>query len=215
MPITGIDVSHMQAEIDWTSVASAGFSFACAKATEGLTISDAQFQNNWNGIASANLLRGAYHFFHPSDDSTAQANHFLAALTSANGSATLGVGDLPATLDVESTADTVPPAQLCSSIQTWLDTVQAATGRVPIIYTNAGFWNTATGGSTAFGSYPLWVAEYGVAAPKLPVGWSAYTIWQWSEAQTVAGITTPVDADTFNGTLDALQALAAVTAATS
>ena len=39
------------------------------------------------------------------------------------------------------------------------------TGRTPIIYTYPYFWRNAMGGSTAFTSYPLWIASYSTAAP--------------------------------------------------
>ena len=208
--MTGIDVSHIQGRIEWTAVASAGHTFAYAKATEGLTIADAHFQANWAGMKSANLFRGAYHFFHPNDDAASQANHFLAVLTKANGSAKLAPGDLPCALDVEVDGGATP-AQLVNSIQTWLDAVQAATGRVPILYTNRGFWDTATAGTTQFAQYPLWVAEYEVPSPKMPSGWNDYTIWQWSQSQKLAevgGLSVTADADTFNGAIADLEALA-------
>jgi len=210
MPLTGIDVSHIQGDMDWTAVAQAGYTFAYAKATEGLTIADAKFAANWAGMGSANLFRGAYHYFHPNDDAAAQATQFLTALTEANGSAKLAPGDLPCALDVEVNGG-LSPADLVTSIQVWLDAVQTATGRVPIIYTGPGFWNTATAGTTQFAQYPLWVAEYGVSAPKNPSGWNDYTIWQWSEAQTIAevgGLSVTVDADRFNGAITDLEKLA-------
>jgi lysozyme len=49
------------------------------------------------------------------------------------------------------------------------------------------------------------VAEYEVAAPKLPSGWSTWKFWQSSQSGTVSGVTGSVDLDVFNGTAAALR----------
>ena len=90
-------------------------------------------------------------------------------------------------------------------LQTWLDVVQQATGRTPIIYTDHGFWNSL--GTSAFGSYPLWIAEYGVQSVTLPAGWASWTFWQYSESGTVSGVSGAVDLNVFSGTLEELTAL--------
>src|SRR6476660_2447595 len=59
----GIDVSHHQGEIDWPRVASDGVRFAYIKASEGGTVPDHRFRENWVEAKKAGLRRGAYHFF--------------------------------------------------------------------------------------------------------------------------------------------------------
>src|SRR4051812_22210820 len=61
-PIQGIDVSKYQGKIDWASVRSAGTEFAFIKATEGGTLVDKRFVENWDGAKQAGVSRGAYHF---------------------------------------------------------------------------------------------------------------------------------------------------------
>ena len=63
-------------------------------------------------------------------------------------------------------------------------------------------------GSTAFGSDPLWVANWGVSCPDLATGWSNWVFWQYSDTGTVGGISGAVDLDEFNGTLAQLQSFA-------
>ena len=59
-------------------------------------------------------------------------------------------------------------------------------------------------------AYPIWVAHYTTKPkPAVPPGWQNWTFWQFSETGKVTGITTPVDLDRFNGTLDQLRALGA------
>src|SRR5882672_1419448 len=60
----GIDVSHWQGTINWSSVAGAGITFAWAKATEGASTSDAYFVNNAVNAKAAGVPIGAYHYAH-------------------------------------------------------------------------------------------------------------------------------------------------------
>src|SRR5438552_17208341 len=97
-PILGIDVSHFQKAINWPAVAKAGVTYCFIKASEGATLADSFFKINWSGAQAAGILRGAYHFFRPLADASAQAELF------ANTVGDLSPGDLPPVLDLE-----VPP----------------------------------------------------------------------------------------------------------
>ena len=66
-----------------------------------------------------------------------------------------------------------------------------------------GLWSGL--GTSGFGGYPLWVAEYGVAEPTLPSGWTFWDFWQHSENGQVPGIQGDVDLNVFSGALSALQ----------
>jgi lysozyme len=206
--VPGIDVSHYQGVVDWASVAAGGEAFAFCKATEGVNTVDQYFHDNWQGIKAAGLLRGAYHFFHPNLDAAAQAASFLAALRAANGSATLAPGDLPVTLDLEVTGG-VSAAALIAGAKTWLETVEAATGRTPLLYTFTAFWKSL-GNPSDLSEYPLWVARYGAPAPGPLGGWSDWTIWQFSSTSSISGVTGQCDADGFHGSTDQLHALAGI-----
>jgi len=192
--LSGIDVSYYQGDVDWQSVKAAGVTFAFARATYGTSKVDPQFSTYWPAIKAAGIIRGAYHFYVSANDPAAQANLFLSTVGS------LDANDLPPVLDVESDSGTT---NLVSGVQTWLDTVEQKLGRTPIIYTGPSFWNEYM--TSGFGNYPLWVAEYGVSAPKQTNGWSTWAFWQYSESGSVAGIN-PVDLDYFNGSLNDLHA---------
>ncbi len=113
--LLGIDVSHYQGVVNWGAVKAAGCSFAFAKATEGTGIVDSEFAANWSGMKAAGLARGAYHFFHPSEDAAAQASRFLATVQ-------LQPGDLPPVIDVE-VSDGADNATVVAGVQAWLDAV--------------------------------------------------------------------------------------------
>lgn len=190
----GIDVSQDQGTVDWASVQAAGIAFVFVKATDGETYVDPNFAQNWAGAKAAGLLRGAYHFFRAEDDPQAQAEFFWKTVG--------GVGELPMVVDVEESMGQSNSAVI-SNLTSFLASLQQWTNRQPMIYTDPGFWNGL--GTSAFGDYPLWVADYGVAAPTMPAGWTLWDFWQHSETGSVAGIQGNVDLNVFSGSLGALQ----------
>jgi hypothetical protein len=91
----------------------------------------------------------------------------------------------------------------------WLDKVQAAFGRTPIIYTQKKFIDTCLGGASAFGSYPMQLAEpYDIAQPPLPPGSTTWLPWQYDCTIPVPGVPSPPCSDVFNGTQAQLDQLA-------
>lgn len=204
MAIVGIDVSHYQGVVNWPQVAAAGVAFAYAKATDGVNTHDATFQQNWQGAKAAGLPRGAYHFFRADMNAQAQASAFLASVGA------LASDDLAPMLDIEG-AYGQNGAEVVAAAAAWIQTVSSATGRQPIIYTRASFWQ-GIGDPTDFSSYRLWVAQYPwdtpppasphidlakvpTFSPKLPGAWSKYLIWQYTAQGKLAGVTGCVDFD--------------------
>src|SRR6266576_554653 len=62
----GTDVSHYQgASLNWATLKSTGIVFAWAKATEGLTVNDANYTTFQANAKAAGVLIGSYHFAHP------------------------------------------------------------------------------------------------------------------------------------------------------
>jgi len=200
--VAGIDLSHHNGFVDFTKLSAGGLVFAFVKASEGRFTKDPLYAANYTGLKQNQILRGAYHFFYPQLDAQAQASNFLSVVTQLNA------GDLPPVLDVEVSGEQSPSA-IAAAMQQWLNAVQQNLGRTPIIYTAAGFWNAALGGTTSFATYPLWVAEYtGNSSPRLPNGFTDYIFWQYSESGSVPGIAGNVDLDQFNGSLADLNQLA-------
>ncbi len=204
--VLGLDVSSYQGAVDWNSVARQGFRFAFIKATEGASETDPEFSANWTGTNAAGLIRGAYHYYAPEDDPQQQAENFLNTLGQGGGQPLLKQGDLPPVLDIEE-AGSQSAEEVVQGIQSWLSLVSQRTMRIPIVYTNRGFWDGLW--TQQFGEYPLWVAEYGVAAPSpLPAGWQSWRFWQFSQSGNLEGIDGAVDLDVFQGSLQSLQQMA-------
>lgn len=190
--LQGIDVSHYQGKIDWKAVKGSDVGFAFAKASQGQSVADSRFAENWAGMKAAGLLRGAYHFYSVGEDPKAQARNFL-------GKVKFEPGDLPPMVDIETeNPGAESNAGQIADLHTFIAQIKAACGAEPFIYTGPSFWNAHFDDS--FSDCPLWVAEYGVSAPKPVSGWSVWTIWQHSQSGTVPGISGHVDLDYFNGT---------------
>jgi lysozyme len=188
--VQGVDVSHYQGAFAWSG---SGLAFGYASIGDGVGYSDPMFAANWAGMQAAGVLRGAYQFFEPADDPTAQANMMVGAVGQ------LGAGDLPCMIDVEVTGGQ-SGATIAANVRTWINVVQAGTGLTPIIYTGPYFWDDNVG-DTSFGDIPLWIADYGPSCPDVPNGWSTWTIWQYSDGGG------SLDHDVFNGSAGDLQAL--------
>lgn len=204
--LRGIDVSHHQGVVDWAAVKADGITFAFARVSDGTATLDTQFAANWAGMKAAGVVRGAYQYFRPYVDVPAQAALMIDAMQD------LAPGDLPPVLDVENNDGDQNPAAISGAVQTWINLVQAATGRRPIIYTGPYFWRDVVGAPDVTPS-PLWIADYTYGCPRTPAPWGdGWTFHQDSADGTVAGITGSVDTDWFDGTLAELQALTAADA---
>jgi lysozyme len=199
--VKGIDVSTYQGTIDWSKVAAAGIAFGVARVSDGTKYPDAQFASNWKQMKAQGIVRSVYQFFRASQDPVAQADLLLTDVANAGG---FQPGDLPPVIDVE-TADGQTDTAVRAAMQAWLDHVEAAVGRKPIIYSGPSH-STMLG--DGFSAYPLWVPNWGVSCPKMTSNWTTWTFWQYSDQGTVSGISGAVDLDEFNGSLADLQAFA-------
>ena len=206
--VPGIDVSHWDAGIDWPKVRATGQRFVFAKATEGINYKDDTFKDNWFGAKSAGLLRGAYHFFRCNVDAKKQADYFIDFVKAVKDD-----GELPPVLDLE-TNDGMTKEKIVVAAKVWLDRVEAAFGKKPIIYSGQYFLQDYLvqpgGGPPPWAKdYPLWLAQYPNqfvegAKPFLPRGWFNWSFWQYSDKGRINGINAAVDMNFFNGTLEEL-----------
>ncbi|WP_411128945.1 lysozyme [Streptomyces sp. x-19] len=203
----GHDVSSYQKQIDWRAARAKGARFVYVKATESDSYRNPHFSSQYSGSRAAGLLHGAYHFAVPSASSGArQAKYFLQH----GGHWKADGWTLPPALDIEH--NPYDARQSCFGlgrtamvhwIRAFSDEVRRSTGRRPVIYTTARWWDRCTGGSRAFGAtHPLWLADYSGVA-QLPAGWSHLTIRQYAPRGPLPG-----DQDRWNGTLAQLRRFA-------
>ncbi|GAA3457220.1 GH25 family lysozyme [Dactylosporangium matsuzakiense] len=213
--VKGIDVSShdhsASSTIDWAGQAAQGVQFAYVKATETNNYINPYFARDLADAKRAGLLAGAYTWARPDHaDPVGDANVFIDNAAWVNDSKTLVpfvdlewpyFRTIGPCYDLDQTA-------MRAWIQAFLDQIQVRIGRKAMIYTAATWWNQCVGSTTQFSSYPLDIASWSGTTPKLPGGWSKWTLWQYTGGDN----TQPgnYDKDVFNGSLDQLRRLAGI-----
>jgi lysozyme len=198
-PPNGPDVSSWQhvdgRVINWFMVRGSGHDFAMVKATEGLNYINPYFVVDSLMMRAAGVARGVYHYANPAQSPELQAAFFTTMVLGENGPL-----DLPPVLDLETTGGLSAPA-LIDWTHRYLTTVQALTGRMPIIYTYPRFWRTAMADTTEFTRYPLWIADYRYpnGPGPLPGGWRQWTFWQRTDCGVVPGVAGCTDVNVYSG----------------
>jgi len=140
---------------------------------------------------------------------TAEAQYFLSIAGNY-----IGAGYLPPALDIEDTA-TSPSSlgitQLSQWILDWCNTVKQVSGVEPILYSDRDYARNYFSGSLSV--LPYWVATDSGSAYGDPGSMGPWTTWEFQQyhfgvtGESMPGIAAPVDLDSFNGSLAALNAL--------
>jgi GH25 family lysozyme M1 (1,4-beta-N-acetylmuramidase) len=187
--VPGLDISSIQApaRCDYQKLAASA-AWAFVRVTEGNSIDKAHRQH-LEGLKGSGVFVGGYCFARPRHPAVEEADIFLSGLGD-------DAYDLPPCLDLErgDRPDDLPPDQLLAWAQAWLDRVELVTLQKPLIYGSYGFLDGALPKTHDLGTRcGLWVAHYGVKAPRLPRGWTTSVAWQWSGNGRVDG---------FDGDLD-------------
>ncbi|HEX3624497.1 MAG TPA: glycoside hydrolase family 25 protein [Verrucomicrobiae bacterium] len=214
--LSGVDVYSGTGTINWSSVHSAGISFAFTKATQGNYYHDANMAANMNNGKAAGVVMGVYDFADPASCSPGtEANYFwnyAQSYIKADGQTLMPVLDFePETLG-ESTY--VGASSWSDWVNQWCNDVKnlaAAKGLdiVPIIYISAGW--TGTYLSSANGWTGAWIADYngessqtgspwGGGSYYQPWGSGVWDFWQYTSSGSVSGISGACDRDVLNGT---------------
>lgn len=203
--VRGIDISHHQGEIDWDKLRKAEIQgspvrFVFVKATEGTSILDENFNQNFFNAKKYGFLRAAYHFYSTTSSAKAQAKYFCKMVH-------LEEGDLPPILDIEPTPEQISSiggkAALQRNLLEWLNIVEKNYGAKPIIYASYKF-RTGYLDSEEFDAYPYWIAHYYVPELSYTGKWK---FWQHTDAGRVDGIREYVDINLFNGEMKDLEDL--------
>ncbi len=209
----GIDVAKYQhpngAPIDWARVRSAGVTFVYVKATEGTTITNPWFADDFPRARRHGLAAGAYHFARPALPLTTaldQADFFARTIGEQQRT-----NLLPPVLDIESSGG-LNRGDLTAWAQLFVNRLHDRTGRTPTVYSYPSFLRTSIYGPALHSSH-LWIATYGgpVASP-IPGDWPTYRVWQTSASGRYPGIAANVDTNVFSGTPHQLAAFADGTA---
>jgi lysozyme len=197
--LQGCDISHWDDDlttarkIDFEKMKNGGAHFVFFKATQA-KFTDKVFQTSW-ADAKGVLPRGVYCYLDYAVSGLEQAKYFVDTV--------YGKGDdpeLPPVCDFESRVNV--PQNANAHLWNWLDYVQQHTGKIPMIYTSPSYWHDFGTPHPAWKKYGLWIANYMVQAPNVPLPWDSFTFWQYSDKGNGAqyGVESKaIDLDYFNG----------------
>ena len=193
----GIDVSEYQGEISWSYVDTLEnkhpLHYVFIRATVGKDRKDRKFEKNWLGAKENKMIRGAYHYYRPNENSLEQAELFIKTVT-------LQKGDLPPVLDIEKLPKNQSIANLKLGLKRWLHAVESHYGVKPIIYSGESYYEDFL--KEEFGDYLFWIANYNFYREEIAEDW---LFWQFTEKASVPGIKGNVDVNIYNGDLHQLQ----------
>lgn len=200
-----IDVSSWQTGINVTTT---GAQIVVAKATEGIGYVNPDCDRVVQDALAAGQGVGVYHFAHTENSAVSEANYFIN-----NTRGYIGKGIVPI-LDWEPNATWDTNWAL-----TWLQTVEAAWGTKPIIYTNQYTENSYDWSAVVAGNYGLWVAAYtlgytpiyGFNPPTVQptlYNWPFAVAWQYTSNGHINGWAEGIDLSVVYGDLNTWYAYA-------
>jgi lysozyme len=193
----GIDVSEYQGKINWSYVDTLEkkypLHYVFIRATVGKDRKDYQFKRNWLGAKENEMIRGAYHYYRPNENSLEQAELFIKTVS-------LQKGDLPPVLDIEKLPKNQSIANLKLGLKRWLQAVESHYGVKPIIYTGEHYYDDFL--KEEFSDYLFWIANYNLYREEIAEDW---LFWQFTEKASIPGIKGNVDVNIYNGDLQQLR----------
>jgi lysozyme len=191
--VWGIDVSHHQAEINWDLIGEQKPHFMFIKASEGTTIQDTRYPQNYTEAKKHGIMVGSYHFFSYKSSGKEQADNFLSVAQHKNG-------DLLPVLDAEFTKQMPDKNQVSNELTDFTKSIYEKLGHYPIIYCNYKYYSLYL---TDFlkEKCKLWIVDY---QNQPSCDW---TFWQKTNKFKISGIKGLVDLNLFNGSRNNLQNL--------
>jgi lysozyme len=169
----GCDVSFWDTKVDFSKMLANGAAFCYIKASQ-LT-QDNKFSTFWQDAKKAGLPRGAYHYLDWRMSELTQAKLFVEAMAG-------DWGELPPVCDFEMRTGAPDPGVMRGKLWNFLQYVEKATGRIPMIYTGYYYWTEFGTPDVGWLKYPLWLAWYAdESVIKVPKPWGAWKFWQYSD----------------------------------
>lgn len=178
--IHGMDVSVVQAKINWTAEKAAGRNFVICRCGVGNNGIDQNYTTNITGAKAAGFYIGAYHFIFPLPanptqplrDPVKQAQYHFNAAQGA-----LPFCDLEWPVKTDWSKWSIQNAnQIVDWTMTYLDAYEKLQLR-PILYTYPDYM-TQLGNPSAFANEKLWIASYQANSPAIPKPFTSYVMWQ-------------------------------------
>lgn len=192
----GFDVSEYQGKINWEQADSIDvypLDYVFIRATAGKDRPDLNFRQNWDAAKNQNLIRGAYHYYRPNENSIEQAQLFIKTVK-------LQAGDFPPILDIEQLPETQSIDSLKVGLRRWLTKIENHYKVRPIIYSGEKYYDDFL--KEEFSDYDFWIANYNFFVDEIKPDW---TFWQFTEKGSIRGIEGNVDVNIFNGSPEMIE----------
>lgn len=190
MAAEGMDVSVFQGQVDFSAARQGGVEIVYIRASYGRTGVDARFYQNCAAAQAAGIPFGFYHYLSGTTPEAArqEAEHFASLIRDQPYSCR------PA-LDFEGHRE-LSKTQATAVALAFLQRVEQLLGVRPMIYADRSTASTQLGAAVA--EYPLWLAQWGVSAPRLSgTPWTQWAGWQYTNKGLVPGVAGYVDRDRF------------------
>ena len=190
-----IDLSHWNPTPNWAEIKKAGVVGVIHKATEGTSYQDPTRGTRMRDAQAAGLLTSTYHFMRPGS-MRQQMDHYLAVVQPLHGElVVLDHEDYGVELwDLEEAVSYLHEVRPDLHIVIYSGHVI----KEQLNEVKSDILADLT---------DLWVAQYGNhAEPEWPEAtWPKWHLWQWTDHETVPGISQAVDGNKFNGSEEELE----------
>lgn len=187
-------ISHLGSQSNKQIEGTADFaiSYIYIKSTEGASIMNPYYRQDYAAARKYGFHVGTYHFFSVRSSATQQAQFFLR-------NSRFSKGDFPPVLDLEPLPSQVRRMggreELFARVRRWLRIVEQHTGVKPILYVSQQFVNRyLSSAHDILHNYPVWIARYGEYKPEVKL-----VFWQLAPDGRCKGIHGAVDINVFNG----------------
>lgn len=193
MPSPVIDLSHHNPAPNWAMLKQWGVLAVILKCTENVSYLDPTWNDRAKAAKAAGLMLAPYHFLHAGNVPN-QMDWFLSQAQPPHGGRLVIDHEADASLD-----------ELCAAVTT----LQKRRPDVHITIYSGHTIKEQLGASLRrkeLADTSLWIAQYTSAdAPSWPKQqWPNWSLWQWTDKETVAGISQPVDGNKWNGSAESL-----------
>lgn len=229
--ILGIDVSKWQPTVDWAMLKQKGIEFAITKATQGNYLVDPKLPSHLDGALKAGMVAGVFHWCDPTIQAESQAFYFLKAVEKLDYHfVALDLEQQWASWQEwrdGNITKLLSPDKISNCARGILNYWEGKIKKPLIVYTRASFITEfAKPVAKWLSKYPLWLAHYPykkgrvttdwetfksshlptIAGPYLPPDCNTWKIWQFTgEKFVLPGVSTALDVNYFNGTVDDLE----------
>lgn len=185
--VRGVDVSHHNGNINWSSIKNEGITFAFIKSTEGISHKDRNYRENYKLAKDSEVNVGTYHFYTFGLDGVSQAQHFIRH-------SIIESKDLVPAIDVEHSQvnrysnDKDYIQNVISELIKLENELYNYYGVRPLIYTNKDCYKLYI--ESYFPENLIWMSDLHNEPNTKSNDW---IIWQFSHTGNIAGINGDID----------------------